>query len=60
MFNITPYYPSTQPVFHEIAVHLGIWTEIFVYLGLIILGAWGLYLLETRPEQTKLYKEDRL
>jgi len=45
MFNITPYYPSTQPVFHEIAVSLGILPEILIYLALIILGSWGLYRL---------------
>ena len=45
MFNITPYYPSTQPVFHDIAVALGILPEILIYLALIILGSWGLYRL---------------
>ena len=48
MFNITPLYPSTQPVFHEIAVRFGIWPEIILYLGLIILGSFGLYLLVKR------------
>ncbi len=42
MFNITPYYPSTQPVFHDIALRLGILPEIVLYLGLIALGSWGL------------------
>ena len=43
MFNITPYHPTTQPVFHGIAVSLGILPEIIIYLGVIVLGSWGLY-----------------
>ncbi len=45
MFNITPYYPSTQPVFHGVALRLGILPEIVIYLGLIALGSWGLFRL---------------
>ena len=45
MFNITPYHPSTQPVFHEIAVTLGILPEILIYLGVIVLASWGIYRL---------------
>jgi uncharacterized membrane protein YwaF len=45
MFNITPYHPSTQPIFHQIAVTLGILPEIIIYLGVIILVSWGLYRL---------------
>ena len=45
MFNITPYYPSTQPVFHDVALRLGILPEIIIYLGMIVLGSWGLYRL---------------
>ena len=45
MFNITPYHPTTQPVFHQIAVTLGILPEIIIYLGMIVLGSWGLYRL---------------
>lgn len=37
MFNITPYYPTTQPVFGEIALRLGVIPEIFIYLGFITL-----------------------
>ena len=48
MFNITPYYPSTQPVFHAIALKLGIISEILIYLLLIILAAWLLFCLEKR------------
>ncbi len=46
MFNITPYYPSTQPVFHGIALRLGIFPEILIYLAVIILFSYGLFRLE--------------
>ena len=36
MFYITPYYPSTQVVFHDIAVRLGILPEIIIYMTAII------------------------
>lgn len=48
MFNITPYHPSTQPVFHEIALAVGIVPEIVLYLGVIALGSWGVYRLQCR------------
>ena len=48
MFYITPYYESTQPVLHEIAVALGIPVEIFIYLTAIALISWGLFALEQR------------
>ena len=48
MFYITPFYPSTQPVFDAIAAHAGIAVEIAVYLGAIALGAFLLFLLEFR------------
>ena len=48
MFYITPFYPSTQPVFDAIAAHAGAAVEIIVYLGAIALGAFGLFLLEFR------------
>ncbi len=47
MFYITPFYPSTQPVFHAIAVHAGVLVEILLYLGVIALAAYLLYLLES-------------
>ena len=50
MFNITPYHPSTQPVFHQIAVSLGILPEIVIYLAVIVLASWGLYRLLCRPK----------
>ncbi len=48
MFYITPFYPSTQPVFAAIAARAGIAVEIIVYLGVIALGAFLLFLLEFR------------
>ncbi|MBR4142089.1 MAG: YwaF family protein [Firmicutes bacterium] len=46
MFNITPYWPTTQPVFHEIALKIGIIPEILLYTALIALGALILWFLE--------------
>ena len=46
MFYITPFYPSTQPVFREIARRFGILPEIVVYLGTILAAGYGLYRLE--------------
>jgi uncharacterized membrane protein YwaF len=45
MFNITPYWPSTQPVFHDIAVKLGVVPEIIIYTAVIALASWGLFML---------------
>ena len=53
MFNITPYYPSTQPVFHDIAVRFGILPEIVIYLGVIILVSFGLYSIENLRSKPK-------
>ena len=48
MFYISFSYPTTQPVFHEIAVHFSIVTEIIVYLSVISLFSYLFYLLEYR------------
>ena len=48
MFYISFSYPTTQPVFHEIAVHFGIFTEIIVYLSVISLFSYLFYRLEYR------------
>jgi len=53
MFYITPFYPSTQPVFSAIAEHAGVAVEIVVYLGAIALAAFGLYLLEFRLKRKR-------
>ena len=45
MFYITPYYPTTQPIFHEISVALGILPGILIYLGAITAGSYLLYRL---------------
>ena len=47
MFYITPFYPSTQPVFREIALRAGVFVEIIVYLGAIALAGFLLYLIES-------------
>ena len=46
MFNITLSYPSTQPVFRQIALTLGIVPEIFIYLGFVALLSYGIYRLD--------------
>ena len=48
MFYISFSYPTTQPVFHEFAVHFGIFTEIIVYLSVISLFSYLFYRLEYR------------
>lgn len=46
MFYITPYYPTTQPVFHQISVALGILPGVLIYLGAITAGSYLLYMRE--------------
>lgn len=48
MFYITLSYPSTQPVFHEIALAFGIPVEIIVYLSSIILCSFAVWKIEDR------------
>ncbi|MBR3250296.1 MAG: YwaF family protein [Erysipelotrichaceae bacterium] len=43
MFYISPYYPTTQPILNTIALKYGIFTEIIIYLGLIILLSYLIY-----------------
>ena len=45
MFYITPYYPTTQPIFNTIAVRFGIFTEVIIYLGIIIAASYLIYRL---------------
>ena len=45
MFYITPFYPTTQPVFDVIAQRCGIAVEIVLYLGVIAAASCGLYRL---------------
>ncbi len=40
MFYISPYYPTTQPVFHEIALRIGILPGNLFYLFCVCLGAY--------------------
>ena len=48
MFYINPAYPTTQPIFHDIAVNYGIPVEIAVYLGIITLVAFLIFLILRR------------
>lgn len=48
MFYITPYYPTTQPVFHDIAVNYGTGVEIVIYLSSIILCGYLFFHLEKK------------
>lgn len=48
MFYITLSYPTTQPVFHEIALHYGIFWEIIIYLSSIILASYLLFVIERK------------
>ena len=45
MFYISPYYPTTQPILNIIASRYGIFTEIIIYLFLIILLSYLIYRL---------------
>ncbi len=40
MFYISPFYPTTQPVFNTIANKFGIFVEVIVYLGIITLVSY--------------------
>ena len=48
MFYITLSYPTTQIVFHDIAVRFSIPVEIILYLSFIILSSCILYLIEMK------------
>ena len=48
MFYITPYYESTQPVLHDIAVKYGIIVEVIIYLGIITLLSYLIYYLSLK------------
>ena len=48
MFYITLSYPTTQPLFHEIAISLGIIPEIIIYLLTISLFSYLLFLIMKR------------
>lgn len=45
MFYISPYVPSSQPVFHELSLCLGIWPANLLYLLTILTGALIFHLL---------------
>ena len=48
MFYITLSYPSTQPVFHEIALAFGLPVDIIVYLASIILCSFIVWKIENK------------
>ena len=48
MFQITPYYPSTQVVFSSIAKSLGVIPEIIIYLVLIIVMSYVIFRIEQK------------
>ena len=48
MFYITPAYPTTQPILHDIAVNYGIPVEIALYLGLLILMSYIVFVIERK------------
>ena len=48
MFYISPFYPTTQPVFSQIAGRFGTVPEIIIYLLCLVLAAYLLYLLEEK------------
>ena len=54
MFQITPYYPSTQVVFSSIAKNLGVIPEIIIYLVLIIAMSYVIFRIEQ-----KMYNKNR-
>ena len=48
MFYITPFYPTTQPILHDIAVNYGVAVEIVLYLALIILMSYIVFVIEKK------------
>lgn len=45
MFYISPYHPSSQPVFHKISVSLGIFPGILIYILAMILGGFLVHMI---------------
>lgn len=45
MFYISPYYPTPQPIFHVIALALGIWPANILYLLTIVIGGFVVHQL---------------
>lgn len=45
MFYISPYHPSTQIIFHDLALRLGIQTANLLYLGTVCMGGGVMHLL---------------
>lgn len=53
MFYISPYYPTSQAVFHEIAVKLGVMGGNVVYLASICLGGFFFHLFMRRASKSR-------
>ncbi len=53
MFYITPYYPTTQLVYSQIAATFGILAGNIVYVLSIVCGAWLVHLLYISPTSIK-------
>lgn len=48
MFYISPYSPSSQPLFHRLSLLLGTLPEILLYIAAMILGGWAVHLSVNR------------
>ena len=53
MFYLSPYHPSSQPVFHEISVALGIFPGMLLYLLAMILGGLLIHTLVSAIRRTR-------
>lgn len=59
MFYISPYHPSSQPVFHTIALHLGILPANLLYLLTVFLGGFLIHQLFSGLSRTHAAKEQK-
>jgi len=53
MFYISPYYPTPQPIFHEIALVLGTWPANLMYLLTIVTGGFLVHQLVAKAASGK-------
>lgn len=56
MFYISPYHPTTQIVFHQIALRIGILPADFLYLSVICLGGYVVHLCFRRLNRSLDYQ----
>lgn len=45
MFYLSPYHPSSQPVFHQISITLGIFPGLLIYISAMILGGFTVHIV---------------